>query len=86
MENTFVLMLLTASIGLNIYFIIIVIPGLKEYGPTYYIATLKMIRLTLQRIKYKVPDNSFERLIIDLDKEIDLIQTHIDGHKYTDKH
>lgn len=85
MENTFVLLVLTASIGLNIYFIIIVIPGLKKYGPAYYIATLKMIRLTLQRIKYKVPDNTIERLIFDLDREIDIIQTHIDGNRYNDK-
>lgn len=80
MENTFVLMLLTASIGLNIFFMVIVIPKLKRYGPVNYLAMLKMIRLTLQRVKYKVPENTIERLIASIDQEINIIENIIDGN------
>lgn len=86
MDNIFVLMMLTASIGLNIFFMVMVIPGLKKFGPTYCLQLLKAIRLTLKRVKHGIPNTSIESLIEGLEKEIDLIQTHIDGHKYTDKH
>lgn len=85
MENTFVLMMLTASIALNIFFIVIVIPELKKYGPAYCLSLLKMIRLTLQKVKYKIPENTIERLIDSVDQEINLLQSHIDGNGYNNK-
>lgn len=81
MENTFILMLLTASIALNVFFIVIVIPGLKKYGPAHCLSLLKMIRLTLQRVKYKVPENTIERLIVSIDQEINILENHIDAGK-----
>jgi hypothetical protein len=79
MDGTIISMILMVSIGLNVYLFVIAIPKLQRYNAAYILQYLKAVLLTLKRIKYKVPENTLDRLINNIETEINNIETFKDA-------
>lgn len=74
MQNTVLLLMLTGSVGVNIYLMVIVIPKINKFGPAYILEYMAALLLHLKRVKYKIPGFTIEGAINSIENTINKIE------------